>query len=115
MKNMNTSDTVSQPAVIARYFEAANRFDSESAAACFTADATVRDEGHTHVGTEAIKNWVSHTSEKYRPQTTVISAREDGGNIAVEVRVAGQFPGSPVELKFQFSLRNDSIAQLTIK
>ena len=105
----------SLPGAIARYIEASNRFDPDSAAACFTPDAIVGDEGHTHIGREAIGNWVSQTSEKYRPHATVIDTREQGDQMVLNVRVAGQFPGSPIELKFQFSLRNDAIAQLTIQ
>jgi len=112
MKTMDNK--ISLPGAIARYIEASNRFDPDSAAACFTPDATVGDEGHTHIGLEAIRNWVSQASEKYRPHATVINAREHGDEMVVDVRVAGEFPGSPIELKFQFSLRNDTIAQLTI-
>ena len=115
MKTMNTTDRLSLPGVIVRYFEASNRFDAESAAACFAPDATVRDEGHTRVGREAIKKWVSEAGEKYRPHATVIGAREEGDKMVLEVRVVGEFPGSPIELKFEFALRNDVIAQLTIQ
>jgi ketosteroid isomerase-like protein len=115
MKIMDITDTITLPGAIARYLEAANHFDAAAAAACFTPDATVRDEAHSYVGTEAIKTWVSNTSEKYRPQTTALDVRETGPVVAVKVRVEGQFPGSPVELDFEFSLRNDAIAELTIK
>jgi hypothetical protein len=112
MKTMDEKITL--PAAIAHYIEASNRFDPDSAAACFSLDATVRDEGHTHIGREAIRTWVSEASEKYRPHATVINAQEHGDKLVLDVRVAGEFPGSPIELKFQFSLRNDAIAQLTI-
>lgn len=105
----------SVPLAITRYFEAANRFDSADAAACFTEDATVRDEGHQHVGRAAIQTWVSQASEKYQPRATVLDVREDADKTAVRVRVEGQFPGSPIELNFQFSLRDGAIAQLAIQ
>ncbi len=112
---MNTKTEVTLPNAVARYFDATNRFDAESAAACFTPDATVHDEGKTHVGTEAIRDWVAHASEQYQPQATVLSAREDGDKLAVATRVAGQFPGSPVELEFAFSLRDEKIAELAVQ
>jgi hypothetical protein len=115
MKTIDTDKKISLPGAVARYFEASNRFDAESAAACFAPNAIVRDEGHTQVGRDAIKVWVSQTSENYRPQTTVIGARENGDKMTLDVRVVGQFPGSPVDLKFEFSLRNDAIVQLTIQ
>jgi hypothetical protein len=112
---MNKDTNANLPDAVTRYFDAANRFDAESAAACFATDGTVRDEGQTHVGTSSIRTWVAHTSEKYQPQTTVISApREAGEKTAVRVKVTGQFPGSPAELEFVFVLREGKITELTI-
>jgi ketosteroid isomerase-like protein len=111
---MNKDTTPALADAVARYFDAANRFDAESAAACFAPDATVHDEGQTHLGTTAIRNWVAHTGEKYQPQTTVLQSREEGDQRTVRVRVTGQFPGSPAELEFVFVLREGKIAQLTI-
>src|SRR5688500_12005077 len=110
MKNIDSTHTFALPGAIARYLEAANRFDAASAAACFAPDAAVRDEGHSYIGFKAIEAWVSNTSEKYRPQTTVLSVHENDPVITVMVRVEGQFPGSPAELNFEFSLRHDVIA-----
>jgi hypothetical protein len=112
---MNTNTNVTLPDAVTRYFDAANRFDADLAAACFTSDAVVHDEGKDHVGTEAIRNWVTHTSEQYQPQVTVLGARENGEKLAVAVRVAGQFPGSPAELGFELSLRDGKIAELGIQ
>lgn len=107
-------NTTTLPEAVARYFDATNRFDAESAAACFTPEATVRDDGKTHVGTDEIRNWVSHASKEYQPQASVIGAKEMGGVLTVAVSVAGQFPGSPVVLDFEFSLRDEKIAELTV-
>lgn len=112
---MNTPTTVTLPDAVTRYFEATNRFDAESAAASFAADATVRDEGQTLVGIDAIKNWVSHASEKYQPHATPLRTQEDGDQHLVTARVEGQFPGSPIELQFEFHLRDGKIAELAIK
>jgi hypothetical protein len=111
---MNTNNKA-LPDVVARYLDAANRFDAESAAACFTPEATVRDEGQAHVGTEAIRKWVSHTSKEYQPQVTVVSAEVNEDKLTVAVTVTGQFPGSPTGLKFGFTLRDGKIAELTIQ
>ena len=108
------TNTTTLPQAVTRYFEASNRFDAESAAACFTPDATVRDEGKTHVGTEEIRNWVSHASKEYQPQASVVSAQQKGDKVGVTVSVTGQFPGSPVELDFEFSLRDEKIAELSV-
>ncbi|MCW1912442.1 nuclear transport factor 2 family protein [Luteolibacter sp. GHJ8] len=102
------------PEAVTRYIEASNRFDAESAAACFTPEATVRDEGKTHVGTEQIRSWVSHSSEAYQPQASVVGAEQKGDKLAVTVNVTGQFPGSPVELDFEFLLSGEKIAELAV-
>ena len=112
---MNTNTNVTLPDAVTRYFDAANRFDADSAAACFTSDAVVHDEGKDHVGTEAIRSWVAHTSESYQPQVTVLGAQENGDKLSVAARVAGQFPGSPAELGFELSLRDGKIAELGIR
>src|SRR6187402_959797 len=107
------TNTTTLPQAVTRYFEASNRFDAESAAACFTPEATVHDEGKTHVGTEQIRNWVSHASKEYQPRASVVGAQQNGDKLAVTVNVSGQFPGSPIELDFEFSLRGGKIAELT--
>ncbi|RYD74173.1 MAG: nuclear transport factor 2 family protein, partial [Verrucomicrobiaceae bacterium] len=60
---MNTENTISLPAVVASYFEAANRFDAVAAAACFTPDAMVRDNGREFIGTAAIEGLMSESNE----------------------------------------------------
>lgn len=111
---MNTP-TIHTPDAVVRYFDACNRFDAPSAAACFTSDAVVHDEGHHHIGTEAITRWVSQTSESYQPNSTVLSTHEKGNIIAVKARVSGKFPGSPLELEFEFTLRDQKISELKIQ
>lgn len=108
------TNTTTLPEAVTRYFDASNRFDAESAAACFTPDAIVRDEAKTHIGTDEIRNWVSHYSKEYQPQASVVGAQQKGDKVAAAVRVTGRFPGSPVELDYDFSLRGGKIAELTV-
>ena len=67
------------------------------------------------VGIEAIESWVAESSEKYQPHATVTRVQNEGEKVAITVNVAGQFPGSPVDLEFDFQLREGKIAQLTIQ
>ena len=112
---MNTKHTTTLPDSVERYFEATNRFDAESAAACFEPTATVFDEEKTHVGIDAIRDWVSHTGQLYQAQATVLGAQQNGEVLAVSTRVTGQFPGSPVELTFSFVLGAQKISRLSIQ
>jgi len=102
------------PASISAYVAAANAFDAETAAAQFTPDAHVHDENNDHIGHDAILAWVAETSEKYHPQNEVLSVETRGDEIVTTSRISGDFPGSPAELHFAFTLRNGQIAKLNI-
>ena len=51
------------PKPIAAYF-AADRHDGEAVSHCFTDNAVVKDEGHTHKGRPAIKEWKTDASRQ---------------------------------------------------
>jgi hypothetical protein len=74
----------------------------------------VHDEGRTHRGPEAIRGWIEDAARKYRPQVEPLRAVETDGRLTVTARVSGDFPGSPVELDFGFTLRDGRIARLEI-
>ena len=109
------TNTPTLPEAITQYLDATNRFDADSAAACFTPEATVQDDGKTYTGAEEIRQWVAQASEAYQPQARAVHAVAKEGRTAVTVSVAGSFPGSPVDLEFEFSLLNEKIAKLTIQ
>lgn len=110
---MNPENTIPLPAVVASYFEAANQFDAGAAAACFTPDAMLCDNGREFIGTAAIKRLMSESNE-VQPQITVTSARVDGAIAKIVGTVEGNFPESPVELDFEFQLQDGKISQLTV-
>ncbi|MBL9210228.1 MAG: nuclear transport factor 2 family protein [Opitutaceae bacterium] len=112
---MNTTNSTSLPEPVAQYIEAANRLDAAGATACFTPDAVVRDEQKDHVGLAAIERWVSQTGQAYQPHVTVTSARTVGATVKLAGQVAGNFAGSPVDLDYDFHLRDGKIAELTIR
>jgi len=102
------------PAPITAYVAAANAFDPEAAAAQFTPDAHVHDENNDHVGREAVRAWVEETSQKYRLQIEVLNAETRSDAVLATNRISGDFPGSPIELQFAFTLRDGQIARLNI-
>lgn len=102
------------PEIVTRYFDAANRFDAASAAKCFTSDARVHDESHDHVGQDAVRAWVAETSKKYQPKSEVIRAKVSCSKVALAVRISGKFPGSPIELDYDITLRDGKISTLNI-
>lgn len=101
------------PAPIAQYF-AADAKDGAAIGQCFTADALVVDESRTHQGREAIARWKAEASAKYDYVSTPVAVTAEGGKTVVTAHVAGNFPGSPVDLRYAFTLSGDAIARLEI-
>jgi hypothetical protein len=101
------------PEPIAVYFEADKR-DGESVARCFTGQAVVKDEGVTHVGPAAIKEWKTAASAKYSYTSEPFALEQKDGQYIVSSRLTGSFPGSPVDLRFSFRLERGKIALLEI-
>jgi len=98
---------------IAAYF-AADKRDSEAIARCFTENAVVKDEGHTYTGLSAIKQWKAEASAKYEYTSEPFASEERDGKTIVTSRLTGNFPGSPVNLRFFFKLEGGKIASLEI-
>ena len=98
---------------IAAYF-AADRLDGEAVARCFTANAVVEDEGHTHRGTEAIKQWKTEASKKYVYTCEPVAWAQQAGQTVVTCHLVGNFPGSPVDLRFFFRLERGKISSLKV-
>jgi len=101
------------PEPIAAYF-AADKGDSEGLSRCFTDSAVVMDEGHTYNGRTAIKQWKADASTKYQYTSEPFACERQDGMTVVTSRLTGNFPGSPVDLRFIFGLDGDRIASLEI-
>jgi hypothetical protein len=106
--------TTALPGPVAAYVAGANAQDIRAVTACFDEDAVVRDEGHTRQGIAAIREWAQEVSEKYRPNVEALSVAEADGRTIVTGRVSGNFPGSPIELRYHFTLDGEKIARLEI-
>ena len=102
------------PEPIAAYF-AADRLDGDAVARCFTTDAVVKDEGHTYAGIEAITNWKTDTSRKYTYTSDPIACAQENGQTVVTSHLVGNFPGSPVDLRYFFRLERGKIVRLEVK
>jgi hypothetical protein len=86
----------------------------EAVSRCFTQDAIVKDEGHTHKGRAAIKAWKTDTSAKYQYTSEPFACEAKDGGMAITSHLVGNFPGSPVDLRYFFKLEGDKIAWLEI-
>lgn len=105
--------TLILPEPIAAYFEA-DRQNPEAVARCFTAHAAVKDEGRTHTGRHAIQAWKEAASAQYTYAVEPLALAQEDGSEVVRGRVTGNFPGSPVDLRYLFRLERGLIASLEI-
>lgn len=104
---------ITLPGPIAAYF-AADQNDDDAVAQCFTENAVVIDERQTHAGRDAIRRWKTEASAKFSYTTDPFAVGEEGGQTVVTAHVSGNFPGSPVDLRYAFVLEGEKIARLEI-
>jgi hypothetical protein len=110
-----TAMSVDLPTPITIYIAAANQGETEALAQCFAERAVVRDEGKTIEGLAAIKKWMVETKKKYQHTIEPLASTQKDGKTIVTNRLTGNFPGSPIELEFVFTLDHDKIAALEIR
>lgn len=103
------------PGPIAGYFEADKGRSAERIAACFTRVAVVKDEGHTYTGRDAIRRWKDESSAKYTYTAEPFSIADQDGSVVVTSHLTGDFLGSPIDLRYVFTLEEAQISELEIK
>ena len=109
-------DRVELPAVIDRYVVAHGAKEVDTAITCFTADATVVDDGRTHTGADDIKTWLGASSPEWNYTSTPTAFRKaDDTHYVVVQHVVGDFPGGVVDLNFRFTMRDGLISHLAIE
>jgi hypothetical protein len=102
------------PTPVSNYFKAVNVQDVHAMLSAFSDEASVHDEGQEMNGRAAIREWVDDTTRKYRVTLTPTGVRQTDERTTVTARVAGTFPGSPVELRYHFTITGGKIARLEI-
>lgn len=106
--------TLDLPEAVASYFVADQTGDSARLAQCFIPAAIVKDERETHRGRDAILAWKAASSAKYRYTVEPLSMVVDGPRFVVTGHLEGDFPGSPIDLRYIFELQGEQIAALEI-
>lgn len=106
--------TIELPPAIATYFAKDKKADAKGIAECFTKDAIVIDEGNTYTGRDAIRKWMANASTKYTYTVEPFSITEELGQTVVSSHLVGNFPGSPVDLRYCFVIDGDQISRLEI-
>lgn len=96
---------------IRAYFDA----DGATPLHVFAPDAIVADEGHRHIGHEAIDAWWGEATAKYQAVAEPLEVNANGEVHEVRAKVTGQFSGSPITLTFEFRMTDDRVAALEIR
>lgn len=100
------------PTIIKQLIKAQDDFDSENYARCFTENAIVIDEGKIYTGRNEIKEWIDHANKTYRVIMKPLSFSSELNVLSAEI--SGNFPGSPLEIKYHYTFKNDLIHSLKI-
>lgn len=111
---METKMTITLPKSIKAYFDADRNGSPEAVAAAFTDKGTVKDKGKIHRGREAIRDWIAGEGQQYSYTVTPFLISTEGGKTQVTGHAVGDFPGSPIDLRYFFVLAGDKIAELEI-
>lgn len=106
--------SIELPKGIADYFSAERSRSAEEVSRCFTETAVVRDEGSTYKGRDAIRGWKADASKKYNYTVEPFAVETEVGQTLVTSHIVGDFPGSPVDLRYTFVLDGEKIAELGI-
>ena len=101
------------PPAIAAFFQAHNSGQTDDFNELFTGDALVSDEQHEYRG-PAIKEWIDGAVAKYKPIADVVNLARVGDTTIVTAQVSGNFPGSPTQLRYNFTLKDGKVAALAI-
>lgn len=94
------------------FVDSMNTQDSAAFITCFTPDAVVEDEGHTHRGTAEIRAWIEEVFVKYQPVLDITAATVSETGSVITGIVSGSFPGSPIVLNYHLSIAQDQISAL---
>lgn len=105
--------SIDLPQPIAAYFKA-DKGNGETVADCFTSDAVVKDEGHIYHGSTEIRKWRADVAAKYMYTCEPLAVEQHNDATVVTSRLVGNFPGSPVDLRFFFRVAGDKIAALEV-
>lgn len=103
------------PQAISAYVDASNAQAPDRIAACFHPDAKVVDESHVHQGRAQIQEWAAESSARYQATMEPLGLSMADEAHLLRATVRGNFPGSPIDLDFEFVLRAGAIAALEIK
>jgi hypothetical protein len=102
------------PPVISAFFRSTNTREFDDFLSLFTDDAHVNDEANDYQGAQ-IATWIDRATATAKPTADVTDVTRDGDRFVVTARISGNFPGSPLPLRYFFTLEDAKISRLLIK
>jgi hypothetical protein len=103
------------PIPVATFLAADRASDLTLLDQCFAPDALVHDESHDYHGLAEIKSWLRDAKAKYQYSTEPLDADVRDDVVKLRARLTGNFPGSPIEVVYTFTIKDGKIAALEIK
>lgn len=99
--------------LIQRYFDVATSPDQEVWFDLFADDVVIEDDGRTHRGIAEVRAWRSDVPSVSYAVTDVTT--DDGYPVATAA-ITGDFPGSPITLRYHFiDIDDEQIRHLAIR
>jgi hypothetical protein len=103
------------PEVVARFQDAHDRHDTDTAASAFATDSIVVDDGHEHRGPVEIARWLAGPSVAFDWTRTQVGVEAvDADTWLIHNHLEGDFPGGAVDLLYRFTLSGGQIIGLQI-
>jgi hypothetical protein len=102
-----------QPSLV-DYFSATNSRDCNAVLEQFADGAVVNDENVEYRGLDSIRGWIAETVERYDFTVEVVDASNAGATTTVTAVVTGNFGGSPVKVRYAFTLDQQKISRLEL-
>ncbi|THV13595.1 nuclear transport factor 2 family protein [Rhizobium rhizophilum] len=106
------SNTMTGP--VEAYFEGRNARDFARALSGFSDNAVVRDESRTHRGPQEIRAWMMETIAAYDDRSDLLNVEMEDNTVIATAEVSGNFPGSPITLRYRFMTERGMITSLEI-
>ena len=86
----------------ASYFDLMEGSDKTDVLSVFDPNAEVIDDGHSYTGHDEILGWLTGPASEFTITKTMISSSRSPQGAIANIRVDGNFPGSPVDLRHEF-------------
>lgn len=103
------------PPIVAEYLEAERAKDARRLWLCFDGNGVVHDESKDRRGREAIREWKEEVDAKYKYVWEPLAAAADENTVMLRATLAGDFPGSPVEVNQVFTVEGGKIVSREIR